>query len=621
MAKQVDVKAFWPEWEIEKLIGSGSYGNVYRARKDVSGVSVYSAIKVISIPFNNSEVESMAAEGLSVGDSITYYKQLTEDIIKEVSFMESCKGDSNIVSIDDYKVIAQDVVPHYDIYIRMELLTPLNTYLCDKTLTDGEIIKLGTDICNALSVCERKHIIHRDIKPENIFVNEFGDFKLGDFGIARSLEGMTFGFSQKGTFNYMAPEVFNSSFYDSRADLYSLGIVLYRLLNHNRLPFLDSEKQLLSPTERRLAVERRLKGDKIPQLKGVSPELSEVITKACSYKPEDRYSSADLMKQALADVNIRQDGSEEVTTVNESEKTDNKREKKTIFLLLTTMSVLLVMLAVLGIYAYKNGYLSAGKTPSSETPVSVSVESEEELETRYIEALNLFNRGDYSNASYKFYALKNYKDSKLYYRQSADYVKAIECEMVRKYAKVAEYLRTCTLVPGSSERADDYELLESIYNRSKQGYFEDVLSLFDTMKNFTEKERRYYANMCALESAIRLTRDGDYKQAASDLSWAMSDEQWKSERLGNVNSDKVEGDAPTEIRNKTFNAHNYLMYRNLGEEKSATLYAYKDDYFIDTIAYYTFSVIERDVNKRIRTIYTLYMEPDGTFLEAYVQDN
>ena len=352
MARQVDVKDFWPEWEIEKLIGSGSYGNVYRARKDVNGVSVYSAIKVISIPSNDSEVESMAAEGLSVGDSITYYKQLTEDIIKEVSFMESCKGDANIVTIEDYKVIEQDDKPHYDICIRMELLTPLNTYLCDKTLTNKEIIKLGTDICNALSVCERKHIIHRDIKPENIFVNEFGDYKLGDFGIARSLESMTFGFSQKGTFNYMAPEVFNSSFYDFRADIYSLGVVLYRLLNRNRLPFLDSEKQLLSPEERRFAVERRLRGDEIPPIKGVSPELFAIIKKACSFRPEKRFGSAEEMKEALEKV-TKDRKAVPVTEEFKTPSTEGKSVRNTWVKVLATVCILFLLAdIVLGVLIF-----------------------------------------------------------------------------------------------------------------------------------------------------------------------------------------------------------------------------------------------------------------------------
>ena len=111
------------------------------------------------------------------------------------------------MSVEDYKVVEKKDEIGWDIYIRMELLTPFNSYVCDKTLSEQEVIKLGIDLCTALELCARRNIIHRDIKPENIFVNPFGDFKLGDFGIARKLENVTGGLSQKGTYNYMAPEI------------------------------------------------------------------------------------------------------------------------------------------------------------------------------------------------------------------------------------------------------------------------------------------------------------------------------------------------------------------------------------------------------------------------------
>jgi tetratricopeptide (TPR) repeat protein len=184
----------------------------------------------------------------------------------------------------------------------MELLTSFNAYICDKKLTEEEVIKLGCDICTALEICAKLNIIHRDIKPENIFINDFGYFKLGDFGIARKMENMTGSLSQKGTFNYMAPEVANSSEYDARVDTYSLGIVLYRLLNGKRLPFLDTEKQLLSPNERRKALDRRLRGEDLPEPCDASPAMADLILRACAYDPNMRFASATEMKQALMSV-------------------------------------------------------------------------------------------------------------------------------------------------------------------------------------------------------------------------------------------------------------------------------------------------------------------------------
>ena len=297
-----DISNIWPEWQIEKQLGKGSYGVVYQAIRRDNNVESHAAIKIISIPSDSSEVDSLRSEGLDMDGTRTYFKGIVDDFVSEIQLMESLKGIQNIVSVEDYKVVEKTDTIGWDIYIRMELLTPFNTYICDKTLTEEEVIKLGTDICTALEICGQRNIIHRDIKPENIFVNDFGYFKLGDFGIARKLENMTGGLSQKGTFNYMAPEVANSNEYDARVDTYSLGIVLYRLLNNNKLPFLDTDKQILNPNERKLAVERRIRGEELPAPCNASPSMANLIIRACAHNPNARFASATEMKQALMSV-------------------------------------------------------------------------------------------------------------------------------------------------------------------------------------------------------------------------------------------------------------------------------------------------------------------------------
>lgn len=297
-----DISKIWPEWQIQKQLGRGSYGVVYQAIRRDNNVESHAAIKIISIPSDSSEVDSLRSEGLDMDRTRTYFKGIVDDFVNEIRLMESLKGIQNIVSVEDYKVVEKTDTIGWDIYIRMELLTPFNTYICDKTLTEREIIKLGADICTALEICGQRNIIHRDIKPENIFVNDFGYFKLGDFGIARKLENMTGGLSQKGTYNYMAPEVANSNEYDARVDTYSLGIVLYRLLNNNKLPFLDTDKQLLNPNERKLAVERRIRGEALPAPCNASPSMANLILRACAHNPNARFASATEMKQALVSV-------------------------------------------------------------------------------------------------------------------------------------------------------------------------------------------------------------------------------------------------------------------------------------------------------------------------------
>ena len=322
MNNSIDLSAAWPEWKGVKPINRGAYGVVYEAIRTDHGVESHAAIKVISIPQDESEIDSLRSIGLFPNESKTFLKEVVDEFTNEIQIMESFKGSQNIVSVEDYKVIEKINRVGWDIYIRMELLTPLTTYISDKTLSEREVIGLGCDICSALERCAQRNVIHRDIKPDNIFINEFGDYKLGDFGIARKLENVTGGLSQKGTYNYMAPEVEKGSSYDATVDIYSLGIVLYWLLNKKRLPFVSTEKKLLSPRDLVTANRRRLDGEPLPAPCNASPAMAEVILKACDPDPRKRFASAKEMKNALKTVaegsNTAQNPLEETVDVRHS---------------------------------------------------------------------------------------------------------------------------------------------------------------------------------------------------------------------------------------------------------------------------------------------------------------
>jgi len=142
-------------------------------------------------------------------------------------------------------------------------------------------------------------LIHRDIKPQNIFINAGGHYKLGDFGISRKLEKTSSGLSKKGTYPYMAPEVYMGKEYNSNVDIYSLGMLMYRLLNGNRLPFLPLAPNPIRHDDTERALIRRMSGEEIPAPAFASKELSEIILKMCAYKKENRYKTASEVKYDL----------------------------------------------------------------------------------------------------------------------------------------------------------------------------------------------------------------------------------------------------------------------------------------------------------------------------------
>ena len=301
MDKQLPVSA-WPEWKIVEKIGEGSFGKVYKARRTEQGKTFYSAIKVITIPSNAGELSSVRSENPDEQSVKEYFYSLVEECIQEVNTMEYFRGNSHVVSVEDYTVMEYLDDIGWDIYIRMEYLTSFLDYCAGRALTEEDVIHLGIDLCKALEYCQCQNIIHRDIKPENIFVSRFGEFKLGDFGIARELDRTMSGLSKKGTFSYMAPEMYRGEAYDARVDIYSLGIVLYKLRNHNRLPFISLKKQLITYRDKEEALNRRMAGEKLPVPAEAGEAFAEVILKACAYDRHDRYESAEEFRMALEQI-------------------------------------------------------------------------------------------------------------------------------------------------------------------------------------------------------------------------------------------------------------------------------------------------------------------------------
>lgn len=227
----------WPEWQTVELVGKGSFGSVYKAKKEVYGNTSYAAIKVIEIPKDPGEIRNLQQSDMNEQSIQIFYEDMIHNLMSEIQIMESMKSANGIVGIEDYKVVQREPLK-WEVFIRMEFLEDLQTYLERHPMTGREVVQMGMDLCEALKNCEIAGIVHRDVKIDNVFVNRFGSFKLGDFGIAKQLGKTRAAMSQKGTNMYMAPEIFRGEPYDARVDIYSLGILLYRLLNKGRFPFM-----------------------------------------------------------------------------------------------------------------------------------------------------------------------------------------------------------------------------------------------------------------------------------------------------------------------------------------------------------------------------------------------
>src|SRR3990172_9423429 len=179
-------------------------------------------------------------------------------------------------------------------YIVMELVEGQNLH--DRPPGDlREAVQVGGQVCAALEHAHAQGIVHRDLKPENVVIGRDGMARLMDFGIARSMASRV---TQEGhivgTVFYLAPEQALGQEFDGRADLYSLGVMLYELTT-GELPFThDDPVAVISQHLHAVPVPPRARNEDIP------PALNKLILALMSKDPAARPASAAEVGRSLA---------------------------------------------------------------------------------------------------------------------------------------------------------------------------------------------------------------------------------------------------------------------------------------------------------------------------------
>jgi serine/threonine protein kinase len=185
-------------------------------------------------------------------------------------------------------------------FIAMEYIEghSLQELIDGKKLDNEKAVDIIIQICTGLGEAHRSSLSHQDIKPGNIIVSNSGQAKIIDFGLAQVEAGVRLSgsSSQLGTVSYMSPEQAKGDKVDARTDIFSTGVILFRLLT-GHLPFKANYEA---------AILYAIVYQKLPQIDGMSADLQKILSKALEKKPEDRYQSIDEM---LADLkNLTSDG-------------------------------------------------------------------------------------------------------------------------------------------------------------------------------------------------------------------------------------------------------------------------------------------------------------------------
>ena len=286
-------------WRITRLIGEGFQSKVFEMEREDFGVTFKAALKAVTIPAGEKQVREVMDEGMDEKGVYQYFYTMVKDQVKQLAFVNQLKGNTNVVSFENHQVIEHKDGIGWDILIQMELLTPFQEFQKKHPITEREAARIGIDLCRALELCGKFQIIHGDVKPDNLFVSDMGDFKLGGFDVARVNEPGCTASSGKGTLSYMAPEVRTKGQGDAGSDLYSLGLVLYQLLNDNRLPFLPAAPAPVSFQDRNEALMKRFSGAPLPPPVRAGEQMAKILLKACAFRPGERYRGPEELRRDL----------------------------------------------------------------------------------------------------------------------------------------------------------------------------------------------------------------------------------------------------------------------------------------------------------------------------------
>lgn len=257
---------FFGRWYITKFLGSGACANVW----EIHDNNESAALKEIRIALDLEDVQKIKYEGLDEKNLRLYVEKFYETALNEYFLMKECSNSKYVVQSFDYSVHKIQTNKGYEwiILILMERLQPIFDYFNVKPLTITEVIKLAIHVCKALEECLIHDIFHRDVAPKNIFFDSVSEcYKLGDFGMARKMTDIMSFPEKPGT--YAPPEVYLKNEYTCQTDLYALGVILYRMINDFRIPFLPVYPNIYTPDERGIALFKRYRGDMIPEPRAI----------------------------------------------------------------------------------------------------------------------------------------------------------------------------------------------------------------------------------------------------------------------------------------------------------------------------------------------------------------
>ena len=243
-------------------------------------------VKTISIPASQVQLDALLLTGAysDPADATDYFRELAESVIREAQILQ------RLSKLDGFLPFEQwDMVPMeqgklgYEVHLISTYKRSLAKYMRRNPVTHLEAVNLGLDLCQALAICRRAGFLYVDLKPSNVFMSKGKEYRIGDLGFVE-LDSLKYtSLPAKYRSAYAPPEVLDDlKTLNETVDTYALGMILYQVYNNGNLP-----QPLKDPAQ------------PFPMPTNADYEVAEIIMKALSPNPRDRWQDPMEMGQAL----------------------------------------------------------------------------------------------------------------------------------------------------------------------------------------------------------------------------------------------------------------------------------------------------------------------------------
>jgi len=242
-------------------------------------------VKIISNPASQSKLDAMILSGAypDIPSAAAYFKSLADGVIEEANILHKLSQLEGFLPYDKWQLVEMENEAGYDVYLLSKYRRTLAQKFRRDAITHLEALNLGLDLCAALALCRRSGFLYVDLKPENVYLNNEGAYRIGDIGFINLNSLKYASLPDRYRSAYTAPEVADAfSTLNTSIDIYALGLILYQAFNGGQLPVSDpnGEAALSAPDY-------------------ADYEIAEIILKACSPDPAERWKDPVEMGQAL----------------------------------------------------------------------------------------------------------------------------------------------------------------------------------------------------------------------------------------------------------------------------------------------------------------------------------